>query len=196
MKKFIIGLFAAFTFSFPAIADQAAEFGRYKPLYQFLDSTGVGVGTFDMAVAGTLNSPVVYKIQPQPGQIMLIHRLIVHMEDNGTFQVGGYGSISANPLTNGILLEKRRTLDDSVMEDFTAGHLIKSNGDWSSLSHDLTYHSFGGGSTNKFISVRFTFARAGQPLRLTPNTYLAISIRDDLSTLVDHTAMAQGYRLK
>ena len=162
-----------------------------SPMYQFLDTVGDATGSFEANVDGSV-TPVVFKLKPQNArQAILIHRMIVHIQDAATaFNASNYGGVST--LTNGLTGGIYRESDDSVLSEISGGFTVKSNADWGALCFDAVPLDFGSGS--EFFQVRWTFTKAGAPLRIIPGTYFGINVNDDLTGLTRHTFMMQGRR--
>lgn len=156
-------------------------------IYRFLDTVGDGTGTKDAAVNGS-STAVTYKYQPPNGVIAVIARMLVHYGDTLAPSADDYGNITA--LTNGLLVQVRNVVDDSVVTDLLDGEPIKKNSDWSRFCYDLGLDDFGAG--DNFLKVRWTFSKSGQPLEIHDAQYLCAVIQDDLTGLVEHHFMIQG----
>ena len=160
---------------------------------RYLDTAGNGTGTKEATGDYSVTAEGFY-IEPSPNVDMgnlQIARIIVFIEDSQNWSANGYGDITAG-LTNGIEL-KVFNEDDSVAADLTDGIPIKSNADWHSKCHDVTYTSYGVG--NDFLSVRWTFTKAGKPITLGYGERLEVMLNDDLTGLVSHRFLAQGIKL-
>ena len=157
------------------------------PLYQFLDLDGDGDGTKVANVNGAV-TPQVFKIVPPAGHIYRLARMIVHIQDTNALSSVQYGNIAA--LANGIDLGIYSVSDDTLQHTITNGLPIKQNSHWNRFCHDVSPDAFAAG--NKFVSVRFSFFKAEQPLILSDDEYFAATINDDLTGLVDHTLQVQG----
>jgi hypothetical protein len=156
-------------------------------LYRNLDTNGDGTGSKD-ATGDYSSTAAVFYIQPPTEKIYLIERMIVHVEDSGSFDSGAYGN--GITLTNGIVV---RISDDSgVIVDLTDGMPILSNGSWVRQCYDVQVHPFGSG--NEHMGVRWTFRKAGQPLKLVgeKTQKLEIVLNDNFSGLVGHQFQIQG----
>ncbi len=106
-------------------------------------------------------------------------------------QAEEYGNLGA-ALTNGITVR----LQDSggTVLDLTDGLPVKTNAGWGQLCYDVDLKSWGAG--NELLLVRWTFERAGQPLRLEgeDSGRLEVVLNDDFTGLLAHTFQVQGYQ--
>lgn len=159
---------------------------------QPLSINGDGSGGFEAIgnySAGGVGSTEFY-IQPAGVDRLYIARLIIMIEDAGTFATDGYGAGGA--LTNGISFEIRQSNDDVVA---ALQNTIHSNIEWGALCYDVGYHDFGGGQANKFLLVRWTFERMGSPIILEDRQKLVMVLSDNFSGLVKHRFNIQGHFL-
>jgi hypothetical protein len=114
------------------------------------------------------------------------------IEDETDFAVGGYGSIVAPGLTNGILLQ---VIDDNgVISDQLGGIPVKTNAQWG-LPCDINYADLsapGQGGDNNFLQIVCIPAR---PIELNGAIFerLVLTAQDDLSSLVNQTAIADVF---
>lgn len=156
--------------------------------YQRLDTVGDGSGSSNMAVDGS-STPVIFKIKPIPGGSVNIARIIMYIEDSGSFDSGKWGN--GITITNGIEFKQK---ENGATTDLL-GFPIKTSGDMASLCHDLSHHKFGSG--NEFITYRWTFSKAGGSIELHAgySDELQIIINDDLTDLVLMNVIAQGVYL-
>jgi hypothetical protein len=128
---------------------------------------------------------------PPAGKVWDIHRMLVLIEDDAVITADNYGGISA--LANGCTLKIHRDGPSGPeVLDLMDNHAATNNASWGHFCYDITNHSFGSGSN--FVVVRWTFAKAGEPLRLVGanDDKLVLLVQDDLSTLVEHTFIIQG----
>lgn len=157
------------------------------PYFRYLDTGGDGTGTKDMAVNGAITA-VPHMLIPASGEVYTVERMIIYIEDNVAIDATNYGGISA--LTNGITLKILKQSDDSVVQDLLDGLPIKKNGHWARMCYDVVAGAYG--NADDYLSVRWTFSKAGAPLVLTDENYLSLQVNDDLSALFGHFAMVQG----
>jgi hypothetical protein len=168
-----------------AIRLQGAEGPQNLIFTKKLDSIGDGSGSVNQNVNGA-ETPVVFKMKPEAGQIMLVHHINILVRDNPSFDSGGWGALANTPLTNGCVLGK--ILDGSHSDAFN----LKSNADMAGICYDITHHSFDPG--DEFVVARFSFRKLGAPIRLIGdnNDELNFTINDDLTALVDQYVVAEG----
>lgn len=156
-------------------------------LYRFLDTKGDGTG--DMSAVGDYSSGQYLAIQPPKYEEYRLERLLVQIVDATVNRSDRYGGL-AGALTNGIAIRTRTQAGDTV--SLTNGVNIKSNGDWARYCYDVSFSEFASGEN--FVDVRWTFAKAGQPIILNglASERLEVVLQDDLTGLVSHTFMVQG----
>lgn len=161
--------------------------GNYH-IFKLLSSNGDGTGTTN-AIGDYSVTPLSLKYGPSSTEDVEIGRMIVKIEDAGTFDADKYGNNIT--LTNGIRCYVKDS-SDAVIEEITAFPII-SSGDWAGHCHDVTLHSFGTG--NNVLTVRWTFSRSGHPieLHLTNGQYFEIYLNDDFTGLIEHRFQIQGY---
>lgn len=126
------------------------------------------------------------KIIPAYNEVYLIHRLIVRIEDSGSFSAGGYGGLAA--LTNGISLLR---MQRNVEQENIGALPIKTNGDWKARCHDSDPAAF---NTDKIISARWSFDKysAGYLLIGNEREEIHILLQDNFTGLDAHTFLFQG----
>lgn len=162
---------------------------RFPHLYRYLDTNGDGTGTKN--AIGNYATATEFKIVPPSNQIYVLERLIVHVLDGGAFDAEKYGN--GVTLTNGIGIWKRNGSGD--LTDYCDSVPVVSNADWGRMCYDVTYLDIGTG--DKAMNVRWTFSKAGQPVRLDgPNgEYFTAELEDNFSGLTAHYFMIQGYAI-
>lgn len=131
-------------------------------------------------------------IEPPPGQMLEIWRMIIHVGDVGNLDADNYGS-TANALANGLSLIIER--DGETICDLTDFHRIKKNSDWSHFCFDVDLDDFGTGVN--FLKARWTFTRFAKPilLRDSRKDKLKMILRDDFTFLTEHHFVVQGQLL-
>jgi len=162
------------------------------PFLQFAGISG-STAVSDVAITGNYaGGAVEFSIIAQPGEVINIHSMNVLIEAPSVIRADVYGSDVA--LTNGILMQIKNGAG-VVLSDLLGAHPITSNAAWSAHADQLDVHSFGAG--NNFIAVRWTSASTGGRgivLDSREDAYLAVTVNDDLSDLVDHHVKFGGYR--
>lgn len=169
------------------IPSSSATGPQKRIISQCLDVTGDGTGNNNAngdysSTAGT------FKIAPSSSEIYRISRMIVYIQDTGSFDAGSYGNNIT--LTNGIDVEY--DYDGSVV-DLLGNYNVKTTGDWAARCHDVNLGSYGVG--DEYVSVRWTFLKSGQYIRLdgSQSQELRIICNDNLTGLVRHEFLVQGY---
>lgn len=158
-----------------------------EAIYRFLDTNGDGTGTQN-AIGDYSVTPEEFYFQPELDTD--VHRLIIHMEDTTGANAVDYGNITGG-LTNGYTL---RVLDTAQAEvtDLCDNTVIQTNAGIGRFCYDVDLKTWGAG--NEFIQARWTFARAGHPLFIAAGYRLSITFNDDLTGLIEHFFMIQGYQ--
>lgn len=118
-----------------------------------------------------------------------IHRMIVTIEDSGSFTASTYGAVPA--LSSGVDIEYIR----KGVTHLLAPMAITSNVHWACYSYDAREFSLSGGG-NKAFNVRWSFDRAGDPLKLDPGDSIVMRVNDDLTGLIGHRFMLQGQHVQ
>jgi len=157
-------------------------------LDRYLDLSGDGSGA-SSAVGNYAAAEEIFYIQPPKSTIFILERMLVYVEDTGAFDAASYGN--GITLTNGIVVRKQN--DSGTILDLTAGKPVKSNAHWKRLCYDASVSSYGTG--NESLGVRWTFSKAGYPIKLDggKNERLEVVLNDSFVDLVDHTFLVQGY---
>lgn len=155
------------------------------PIYRHLDTNGDGTGTKN-AVGNYAAAATSFFIQPAPGEIFRIQRMLVNVHDDQKFKAEEYGNI-LNGLGTGIVVR-------ACGVDLTDGVPVKTNGDWGVHCFDAELYSAAAGQGD-YLRVRWTFANAGYPIRLVgdDNDRLEVILNDDFSTLDHQYFTVQGY---
>lgn len=157
------------------------------PFFRFADTVGDGSGTTN--VIGNYDQVEgIHRIKVPVGQNMLIHRMIITIRDAGVFRADHYGSIGA-ALSEGI--EVRIADGAATILDITDGQPVVHNLGWAERCYDTAFQGFAAG--DNFLSARWTFEKAGQPLQLSSGQELQIITNDDLTGLVEHYFNVQGH---
>ena len=157
-----------------------------RAYYRFLDTNGDGTGTQN-AVGDYSITPEEFYFQPDTDAH--IWRMIIHIEDTSGFQAQDYGNITGG-LTNGYCLEVKDD-NDNVLLDLCDGLKIQTNAEIGRYCYDVDVKTWGAG--NEVGQARWTFAKAGYPLVINNGFKLSVTFNDDLSGLIEHYFMLQGY---
>ena len=178
---------------------RSAGFGDVLPIFsRHLDTTGDGSGTKNAIGDYSGGGGTVFKIQPAPGQIIRVTRMIVFASGKKTsFNTDTYGSLTGS-LTNGVVVRTQN--DGGTLINLTDNIPIKYNGDWGRVCYDSDIF-VGTGGTDTSLRVRWTFEKAGYPLRLVGNDSerLEVYLNDDFTDgggatgLSNHYFVVQGF---
>ena len=153
------------------------------PIYTFLrDSTN----SKNQAINATL-TPVLFTYKVPSGCSLSLHRLIFYLQDGQFIDSGGFGN--GLELTNGILINKLDAFNNSVY-DYLNGVPITLNIHWNQYGYDLRVDRFASGDES--LTIRWTFAKTGEPVNLDENESFALTIRDDLTYITAQRANIQG----
>lgn len=154
-------------------------------IYRYLDTAGNGTGTKN--AIGDYSTPDEFYISGPSSGRMVLERMIIHVRDGSGFSAEKYGGLTA--LTNGLSVA---VVTEGETVDLTDGVPVKTNAAWGRLCYDLAFHITGAG--DDFMSVRWTFSRSGKPIVLKSATdKLGVTLNDDMTGLVEHYFMVQGY---
>ena len=153
---------------------------------QRMDTVGDGSGAESQNVDGS-GTEVVFRIKPNAGDIIHIARIIIYIEDNSSFDSGGWGALGGTPLTNGCVLKRYQGGTTFVGND------LKSNGLLAAIMYDVNHENFGSG--NEFLVGRFTFTKLGASIRLDgdESDELQFVVRDNLTGLVAQYVTCEGW---
>lgn len=160
-------------------------------IYQYLDKTGDGTGDTnaieDYSGAGLGSTD--FKIVPAPGEIMRIERMIIAIVAMNATSQDSYGGLGI--LSNGITTKKKNAGGD--IQDLTAGIPITTQAQWAHLCFDSFQPDPGMG--NDHVLYRWRFMQAGTPVRLVGDNgeFLAVTINDDMTGLLQHVFNVQGH---
>lgn len=141
----------------------------------------------------TYNANVNGSVTPQKFQYshatknLLAHRIIIYIRDAGVFQAQKFGFL--NELSNGMGFAVTDA-SDVIQLDLCDGVTITNNAGFARLCYDVTHIDWGAG--DEALAVRWTFAKAGQPLLIPATYHLQVTVNDDLTGLIEHTYMLQG----
>jgi len=157
-------------------------------LDRYLDTNGDGTGSKE-ATGNYAGGEEIFYLQPPAGEVYILERMLVYIEDNGSFDSGKYGNNIT--LSNGIEIFVNG--DSGVISDLTDGLPIITNAHWGRQCFDTALSTYGSG--NQSLAIRWTFSKAGVPITLrgNQNERLEVVLNDNFSTLHDHAFLIQGY---
>lgn len=152
-------------------------------------------GNSEMAIVGTTGSfrstaPGIYFVTPSTAKApkgVDVARVNIKMVD-GSIRWDKFAGL-AGALTNGVKIEHIST-GGATLFDFTDGHKIKINADFTLLAGvDSLIEPAAGDDA---LPIRWTLAKAGKPFHLNQGQSLRITIEDATSTITSLEAMCQG----
>lgn len=148
--------------------------------------TGTGGLNYNMDTASD-STPSVFEWEVPAGRTFTFVRINFVIID-ASMSPGDFGGISG-PLTNGCLFE---IIDEngSQILDFTDGVPIATNADFTPLAGSDTEITELVG--DDLLPIRFTIAKAGEPMTLIAGQKIRWTNRDDVSGLTKFRAMIQG----
>lgn len=132
-------------------------------------------------------TPVEFIYEVPAGDTLEWERIIIFIEDTGSFDSGLYGNGIA--LTNGIKVEVHDS-EGNVILDLVDGETVHTNGEWQALCHDFLPTAIGQG--NEVASVRWTVAKSGAPVVVKSGCKVVVTIQDNLAGLEKHWFQIQG----
>jgi hypothetical protein len=166
-----------------------------EPIYQFLATTGKGATTGHSNAVGdystaTGTSGESFVLAPSTGEAYHIERMMVHLQDTGAFAAEEYGNLGVT-LTKGVTV--RVATSTGTVNDLTGGNPVLTNAQWGRHCYDVRIDSWSVG--DEFLSARWTFSKAGFPVRLDGDRgeYLEVYLQNSCTGLVAHEFLAQGY---
>lgn len=160
-----------------------------RPLdFNYAIGSNVDEVSTDLSITiGTLATPVVYVIKPEPGQIWFIHRIILTMVHTLASADDKFGGLTA--LDNGVVV---RVNVNGQYKSFTNW---KTNGDIRRDMFDVEYSDKAGGPGGFGTSGRGSFSRLGVLIELNGDVgdFMDVLIQDDLQSLSSFFINGQGY---
>lgn len=122
-----------------------------------------------------------------PQNILLLDWIIFGVQDPGPLDADLFGS--GEPLTNGLRLVIRE--GEEEIADLFAGETVKSNGDWARLCYETTTEATKGIGVQT-LGVSCNLGHPARPLLLDPGESLTVVVQDDLSTVLNVSALVRG----
>lgn len=156
-------------------------------LSRFADVVGDGSGGKN-ANGNYAGSPQIFRVQAQPGEHLEVQRMIVSVQDSGLNSYDNYTAAAA--LTNGIYVYVT-DIKGNVVYDLTDPDVrVKTLGGWAHYCFDAQVLDATSGDDH-FVA-RWTFAKAGVPVKLYPGWSLCILCEDNMSALTEHRFLIQA----
>lgn len=159
-------------------------------IYQYLSTNGDGTGTTQMTgdYSGAGDEEF-YIENTSPRKDIFLNRMIVSYNDTGSITALTYGC--GITLAEGIKVEIQDA-DGVVLKDMLGGVPVIYNESWAQICYDVRVGEALG--ANKIFGLRWTFGKSGSPAVLKPGQKLVMTCRDNMSGLLLHSAMVQGYQ--
>lgn len=158
-----------------------------------VDIADIGIGVHQV------QDSTEFFLEPGPDEIFRIARVIVTVQDGPVLAANRYGKDLV--LVDGVRLAKRT--DSEIIVSYTNDRPVLTNAGWAEYCFDADVKAWGPG--DEFLTVRWTFTRAGQFMRLLgeredpdtgltlPAQRISIMLNDDFTGLTNHTFLVQGY---
>ena len=164
-------------------------------IYRFLDTNGNGTGTKNAvgnySPAGDGATPFYYEVPVGKNRVE-IHRMVFDLTDTAGIQQDEYGN-TGGALVNGFTFQVIDTDGSTVLLDMCDSVAIKTNGDWGRYCYDVNLLDWGTSPANQSVQVRWTWARAGQPIILDEGQRVQVTLNDDFTGLIEHYFMLHGF---
>lgn len=151
----------------------------------------VGDGSGETNAVGNYAAGQGFKVTAQPGEELLIWRVIIHIEDAGAIASDAYGALPA--LANGFLARKLNA-NGSVNFDLLDGHNVKINSDWGHTGEHLELIEWASGSIKSVYATWDFVDMFGVPLTLYAGQSIEFYAQDNLTGLLDHHFTVTGQR--
>lgn len=159
-----------------------------KSFFKFLDTVGDGSGSKSGVVDGS-STPVILRLNGTHTDLY-INRMLVHIRCARVgFSADNYGDIEN--LTPGVQVSIFDKETGLTIQDLCDGMCPKNNAEWGQLCYDQDPVDYGNG--DRFVNVRWTFAKAGKPLVIKENQYIGVVLAANFGGLIAHTYMVNGY---
>ncbi len=155
--------------------------------YRFADTVGDGSGTVN-AIGTYAAAAEEFILSPPAGKVYEVARMLVTVEDAGSFDASKYGN--GVVITKGIVITGQSK--GTAIEITDPNELINTNAEWGSYCYDADVKTWGTG--NELLLVRWTFSKAGSPIVLDSRAedFIKITLNDDFDDLVSHHFHFQG----
>jgi len=161
--------------------------GKEVPAYHFLTDNGLVSGTVPMK-GNYLAADKHFFYKAMADEVFVIKKFSVHIQDAGNLDAGSYGNNIA--LTNGIRIVIATGSDlTNVIQEFTNGDPVRTNGEWGRFGTEIRNSSFGTG--DNYLSVTKLLST---PIILdgVQDMNFGVILKDDFSNMSDHTIFIEG----
>lgn len=155
---------------------------------QLVDSSGAGTATYNMATTAA-----VYTVKPPSDQEYSLNRINFYIEGAVNAKFGADTYTPAAALATGIIVSVENVAGTILQLTPSA---IQKIGQWSLYAGvDMKFTAFPAGKAD-YCSVRWTFVKGGGAISLDGRAgqFLSVRVSDDLSALVEHSAIVQGQK--
>ncbi len=142
----------------------------------------------DMVVDGSVTGGIAFAVTAPTGQYVVLKRLLVDITDSA-IEPPKFGGIGA--LSNGLSITVHKA-DATELYDFTAGHPVKANTDWTLLAGVDGVRTDALGAGVEGFAVRWSFHKAADII-LYPGEYVQVLVQDAMTGLASFRMAAQGY---
>jgi hypothetical protein len=160
------------------------------PLLRLLDTVGDGSGTKNM-IGNYSGAPVQVLIKPPDNTIYVLTEFQCQNSDKGSYLQDVFAAF-AGPLTNGITIAGYDRLGNITLP-LTNGGTLKTNDDWYHLGYHAEIHAWSATEASLIASLVGSHFGTGFQLDGNKGEYLAVTLNDDFTGLVDQTFLAKGY---
>lgn len=137
-------------------------------------------------------TPATFSIGPSASENWTVERLIIYVADTGQFSASEYGN-TGSALANGFDVEVVDS-GDNVISTLNGSRPFTTNGDLGAVCYDVNNIGSGSGGDDAIL-VRWTFSKAGSPIRLRGDEgwKVRVVLSDDFSGLSAHTFFLDCY---
>jgi len=151
-------------------------------------SNGLPGGTLDMIgdYSGGGVGATDFYIEAQAGEILLLNRFMIYVEDSGAFAASKYGYNLT--LNNGLKFYTKKGGGSRI--SLIGGQAIKTNSQIGLYCYDVYISSYGTGTNS--LSSRWSFDKYGPGITLLPGEQFGVHLEDDFSDLIAHRMFAEG----
>ncbi|MCJ2534245.1 MAG: hypothetical protein LN364_03310 [Candidatus Thermoplasmatota archaeon] len=138
-------------------------------------------------VAGTMATPHIFEIIPEPTEVLDIYRMLISMTHDSAGDLSRFGNLTA--LTNGLMVRTKKNDTYSTWSNW------KRSADMKTDMYDVSFDDRAGGGGLYSTSARLSFFKTGGLLRIdgATNDRLEILVQDDIRDLDFFGIKVQGH---
>lgn len=152
----------------------------HKLFFRLADTVGDGSGT-KQALGDYSSDPTAFRVRAQPGEHLVIERMILELVCADFDDSGLYGT--GPKLTNGIVLYVTDN-DGTILYYLTdEDYPVSTNAEWAHQCFDFEIFDNRLPTGDEYAAARWTFAKTGKPVELLPGWSLNVLCQDDLRTV-------------